>query len=83
MNNLKSNIKIDFEDEKIAKLIYDAVSVEFNTAIGYRSQMTLNLKDSYLIIDITAKDSTSFRASINSAIKWIRLSYEVLKLNSN
>ena len=42
--------------------------------------MTLELKDSRLIINIESKDATSFRASINSAIKWIKLSLEINEL---
>lgn len=42
--------------------------------------MTLELAESKLIINIKSEDSTSFRASINSAIKWIMLSVEVADL---
>jgi len=42
--------------------------------------MTLELKGSKLIINIESEDATSFRASINSAIKLIALSVEVADL---
>jgi len=42
--------------------------------------MNLKLKDNSIIITINAKDATSFRASINSAIKWIKLSVEINEL---
>ena len=77
-----SNITIDFEDSAQAKVIYDSIILEFSTAPDYRSSMTLKLEDSKLIIDITAEDSTSFRASLNSAIKWIKLSFEINNLHT-
>ena len=43
--------------------------------------MSLYLNDSKLIINIESEDATSFRASINSAIKWIILSLEVTDLS--
>ncbi len=33
-----------------------------------------------LILSIDAEDATSFRASLNSAIKWMRLSVEINEL---
>lgn len=42
--------------------------------------MDLELSGSKLLINIKSKDATSFRASINSAIKLITLSIEVADL---
>lgn len=43
--------------------------------------MDLELKDNSIIINIDAEDATSFRASINSAIKWIKLAVEINELS--
>lgn len=43
--------------------------------------MNLRLKDNSIIININAEDATSFRASINSAIKWIKLAVEINELS--
>ncbi|MCQ2971751.1 MAG: hypothetical protein MJ209_00400 [archaeon] len=80
LEKVTSQIVIDFEDEDQAKIIYDAILLEFDTAPDYRSSMTLKLDKTKLIIDIDAEDSTSFRASLNSAIKWINLSLEINNL---
>jgi len=42
--------------------------------------MSINLDNSKLVINIESKDATSFRASINSAIKLIILSLNVNNL---
>ena len=80
LESVKSDIAIEFENPKQAKIIYDSIILEFETAPDYRSSMSLILDESRLLIRIDAKDSTSFRASVNSAIKWVKLSLEINKL---
>ena len=80
LNSVKSNIAVDFESVSQAKIIYEAILLEFETAPDFRSSMTVSLEDSIINIDIDACDSTSFRASLNSAIKWINLALEVNNL---
>jgi KEOPS complex subunit Pcc1 len=45
--------------------------------------MDLKLDKNQIIITIDAEDATSFRASINSAIKWIKLSVEINELTES
>ena len=80
LESVKSDIAIEFENPKQAKIIYDSIILEFETVPNYRSSMSLNLDGSKFLIKIDAEDSTSFRASVNSAIKWIKLSLEINNL---
>ena len=80
LESIKSDIAIEFENQKQAKIIYESIILEFETAPDYRSSMSLNLDESRILIRIDAEDSTSFRASVNSAIKWIKLSLEINNL---
>ena len=82
LESVKSNITIEFEDDLQAKIIYDSIILEFNTAPDYRSSMTIELDGCRILIDIDAEDSTSFRASVNSAIKWIKLALEINNLTN-
>ena len=82
LESVKSNITVEFEISSQAKIIYDAIILEFETAPDFRSSMTIELDDSNILIDIDAEDSTSFRASVNSAIKWIKLSLEINNLTN-
>ncbi len=82
LESVKSNITVEFENSSQAKIIYDAIILEFETAPDFRSSMTIELDDSNILIDIDAEDSTSFRASVNSAIKWIKLSLEINNLTN-
>ena len=76
LESVKSDIAIEFENQKQAKIIYDAIVLEFETAPDYRSSMNLTLDESRILIRINAEDSTS----VNSAIKWIKLSLEINNL---
>lgn len=80
LKSIKSDIAIEFENQKQAKIIYESIILEFETAPDYRSSMSLTLDESRILIRIDAEDSTSFRASVNSAIKWIKLSLEINNL---
>ena len=80
LKQINSEIEIDLDTEEQAKIIYESVLPEFKTSPDYRSNLNLKQKDNKLIISIDAEDATSFRASINSAIKWIKLSQEINEL---
>ena len=80
LESIKSDIAIEFENQKQAKIIYESIILEFETSPDYRSSMSLTLDESRILIRIDAEDSTSFRASVNSAIKWIKLSLEINNL---
>ena len=82
LESVKSNIVIEFENSSQAKIVYDSILLEFNTAPDFRSSMTMDLDDSNIVINIDAEDSTSFRASVNSAIKWIKLALEINNLTN-
>ena len=82
LESVKSNIVIEFEDSAQAEIIYNSIILEFDTAPDYRSSMTLELDGSNILINIDAEDSTSFRASVNSAIKWIKLAVEINNLTN-
>ena len=82
LEGVKSNIVIELEDNTRAKIIYDSIILEFSTAPDFRSSMTIDLDESNIIINIDAEDSTSFRASVNSAIKWIKLALEINNLTN-
>ena len=82
LERVKSDIAVEFDDDAQAEIVYDAIILEFETAPDFRSSMTIELDGSRILINIDAEDSTSFRASINSAIKWIKLALEINNLTN-
>ena len=83
LESVKSDIVVEFENADQAKIVYDSILLEFETSPDYRSSMDLKLDKNSIIITIDAEDATSFRASINSAIKWIKLSVEINELTES
>ena len=82
LERVKSNIVVEFESDSQAKIIYESILLEIETAPDFRSSMTIDLDGSDITINIDAEDSTSFRASVNSAIKWIKLALEINNLTN-
>lgn len=82
LESVKSDITIELENASQAKIVYDSIILEFDTAPDYRSSMTIDLDGPNILINIDAEDSTSFRASVNSAIKWIKLALEINNLTN-
>lgn len=80
LEEILNNIIIEFDNADEAKIVYDSIILEIKTAPNYRSSMELDLKDNIISIIIEAQDATSFRASFNSIIKWIKLSLEIYNL---
>lgn len=80
LNSIKSNIEIEFEDCNQARIVHDSILLEFESSPDYRSTMNIIQEGNVLILSIDAEDATSFRASLNSAIKWMRLSVEINEL---
>ncbi|MDR2544636.1 MAG: hypothetical protein LBD03_03675 [Methanobrevibacter sp.] len=83
INFVKGKIFIDFDSEKDADIVYNAVYLEIEATPDYRSKACIEVEGQTLTIFIDSKDMTSFRASINSIIKWIKLSYEMINTIEN
>ncbi|KZX12676.1 KEOPS complex subunit Pcc1 [Methanobrevibacter filiformis] len=80
VNNVNSTISLEFDSLEESQLVYKSVINEVKTSPDYRSKLNLAIKDNFIHITIDSQDMTSFRASINSIIKWIKLSLEIINL---
>ena len=52
LERVKSNISVEFEDDRQAKIIYESIILEFETAPDFRSSMTIDLDGSNIMINI-------------------------------
>ena len=77
---VNSVIAIEFDGKKESNLVYNSIINEIRTSPEYRSTIDLNVNDNFVNIIINSQDMTSFRASINSLIRWMMLSLEVINL---
>lgn len=79
---IKTKINVDFENENLSKIIYDSLVIDVDNSPNYRSTMDLDLEGSIITININSQDITSFRASINSIIKLMILSKQIVTINN-
>ncbi len=81
-NNI-SDIDIHFEikvsDLEICNQIYTNLLMETDFDPNERSTVLVDKHDSSLILKIKAKDAVSARATVNSYLKWIDLSFQLIK----
>lgn len=75
--------QIEFQDVKQAEIVLKALEPEVDSSPSKRSRVELNLTGKVLDINITASDATSLRASVNSYLRWIMLSLDVLNVNKS
>ena len=80
MNSIKSIIEVEFDNAVQAEIVHKSILLEFESSPDYRSQMDVTREGNVLFLHIVAEDATSFRASLNSAIKWMKLSLEINEL---
>ncbi len=80
LQKVDMQFQIEFEDLKQAKIVMKALEPEINSSPSERSTVELNLTGKILSVDITASDATSLRASINSYLRWIMLSMDIINI---
>ncbi|MBC7100380.1 KEOPS complex subunit Pcc1 [Methanothermobacter tenebrarum] len=66
--------------EEAAHIIWKAIKPEIENSPSTRSKMKIKLEDDTIILKIESKDSTAFRAAMNSTLRWIKLAYDIIKL---
>lgn len=80
LSNVKTEFEIECDTNRQAHILYKSLEPEISYNPNDRSKTTMRLDDNKIIITINARDVTALRASINSYIRWIKLSVEILKI---
>ncbi|KZX10043.1 KEOPS complex subunit Pcc1 [Methanobrevibacter curvatus] len=80
IKSIKNEITFNFDSSEDAKIVYDSISIELETSPDYRSIVHISHLISKIILNIESKDLTSYRASINSVVKWINLVMDIRDL---
>ncbi|RAP51641.1 MAG: hypothetical protein BZ138_04735 [Methanosphaera sp. rholeuAM270] len=80
LDSVETVFEVEFDDCHDAEIVYNAVKPEVSFARGERSSSEIELKDNVISIKIVSHDIVSLRASINSYVRWIKLSTEILKI---
>jgi tRNA threonylcarbamoyladenosine modification (KEOPS) complex Pcc1 subunit len=69
-------ITIDFDTNNQASIIASALRPEIVTTIPH-TKATITTKDSILILNIEAKQTSTLRAACNSYLRWIQTALSV------
>ena len=64
-------LQLDLESVEIAQMIQSALKPETESIRSDRAMARVSVKNSTLVITITASDLTALRASMNSYLAWI------------
>jgi KEOPS complex subunit Pcc1 len=80
LKDIETVFSIELDSDNDAEIVYNSIKPEVNYAHNERSTTEIELKDNMIIIKIFSKDVVSLRASINSYVRWIKLSTEILKI---
>ena len=83
INSICMTVKIQVSDNQTCNFLYDALILESGYNPNDRAQANLTVDNNLLILEISAKDSVSARASINSFMKWINLSLQIISMTEN
>jgi len=79
LHKVNMQFQIKFKDFNQANIVMKALKPEINSSPSERASVELNLKnDKILDVNIRASDATSLRAAVNSYLRWIMLSLDVI-----
>lgn len=80
LDSIETVFSIELDDEDSARIMYNSIKPEISFARGERSNSSIELDGRSIVIRIFSNDIVSLRASINSYVRWIKLSDEILKI---
>lgn len=87
LNNEKFSISsilvIETENEELTNTLYRILLPEVKTTKSKSTKVSIKRKDKNLYLYVEAKTTAGLRAILNSYLRWINSSLEVLKLNKN
>ena len=82
LEGVETELEIEFDNSQEAKIVLASIEPEINGSPSDRTSVNIDIRDTTLKIVINAKDTASFRASLNSYLRWIKLSKEVIDLKT-
>ncbi len=82
MKATRAEISVEFTSKTYAEAVYRALKPETKHSIGPRSKVTIVLEGKSLQIAVSAKDISALRAAINSYLRWVSGSAELIQVAS-
>ncbi len=82
IDHIEMVVNLELENEKICTLLYETLVLESGYNPNDRAQVSMEKESNKLILKILAKDSISARAAINSFMKWINVSLQIISISN-
>jgi KEOPS complex subunit Pcc1 len=82
LKKVESLIELEFPSSSDAEIVLRAIEPEIMESPSERTSTEIECESNILKISITAQDTTSLRASLNSYLRWVMLSNEILELKN-
>ncbi len=79
----EATVSIEFKSEKMLETVFKAIKPETLTPPTRRSRAFVKINGKTLILKFEATDTTALRAALNSYLRWIRLTVEILEILEN
>ena len=73
----EARIELHFDSEAHAGVVYEAVLPEVHSSPGNRARATFKREGRKIILEVSARDAASLRASLSSFMRWLRLAIEL------
>ena len=80
LDSIETNFCIELDNNHDAEIVYNSIKPEITFARNERSTSEIELNENTILIKIFSNDVVSLRASINSYVRWIKLSTDILKI---
>lgn len=80
MIGAKTHVKLHFDSEREARIIYSVLKPELISAPSDRASVEFTRRKNEIELGIKAADAASFRAALNSYVRWIMVSLQVINL---
>lgn len=72
-------IRLNFSSEKQLKVVLEALKPETKTPPTRRSKVQMKGEGNILTLNFRARDTSALRAAVNSYLRWILLTKNVLE----
>ncbi len=76
----KASIHLKFCDSKLLVATVAALKPEVNSPVTHRSNVDLQVHECLLVLNIDAEDTVALRAMINTYLRWIASTLNIIEV---
>ena len=79
-SSAKANIRLKFANQRQVETLLDSLTPEANAPVTRRANIKLQKDGLFLVLTVEAEDTVALRATLNSYLRWINSTVNVIKL---